>query len=312
MCSRFARADADFSQRHRFAVKRPHCIARLITAWTIQSVFLACATVSPDEQTQAGRDLACQIVRDREKPIPFHRDLPTYPRKALKHSGEGIVLLSYRVLADGSTDKIFVAHSIGHAIFHEPSIRVVKDWRFAPACKDGVGVDSPRFRVMVPFRASEKAVTGARMDFKDRLIAARNALADGDFAQARSAIQKLDEMEWLTLYEVTHRSLVAGMLAYHEERYREASRLVSSALIINGKHLGKAGRLDALAWLIRVAFARGEYGEAILRLRRLKKKWSRIHPGRSPIHRGENRRNSIWRSDAPRDSHDRRALAEIP
>ena len=63
---------------------------------------------------------------------------------------EGVVLLDVLVAPDGHAADVRVARSSGHPALDESALTTVRErWRFVPARRDGVPVES---RVTVPIR----------------------------------------------------------------------------------------------------------------------------------------------------------------
>jgi TonB family protein len=182
---------------------------------------------------------------------------------------EAAILVSFRVLANGQTDDVAVVMSVGHPDFRQPAIDAVSRWKYAPTTKDGVPVDSARIRVVIPFQMTADSIGGARDASKKELVAAREALAVRDLERARAHVEALDAMEWLTLYEITHRSLVDGILALHEGRYDEAAVRLGEATLLDDRFIGDWGYRDALGWRARAVHFQERYGFALYLIRKL-------------------------------------------
>jgi len=76
--------------------------------------------------------------------------LPPYPIVARRLGMEGVVLLDVLVAPDGHAADVRVARSSGHPALDESALTTVRErWRFVPARRDGVPVES---RVTVPIR----------------------------------------------------------------------------------------------------------------------------------------------------------------
>ena len=76
--------------------------------------------------------------------------LPPYPAPARRMGMEGIVLLEVIVAPDGRAREVRVLRSSGHAMLDEAAVSTVRThWRFIPARRDGVAVES---RAEVPIR----------------------------------------------------------------------------------------------------------------------------------------------------------------
>src|SRR5207253_1575822 len=75
---------------------------------------------------------------------------PPYPLVARRLGKEGVVLLEVLVAPDGRAMDVRMIHSSGFAPLDESAVTTVRErWRFVPARRDGVPVES---RVTVPIR----------------------------------------------------------------------------------------------------------------------------------------------------------------
>ena len=76
--------------------------------------------------------------------------LPPYPLVARRLGKEGVVLLEVLVAPDGRAADVRMIRSSGFAPLDESAVTTVRErWRFVPARRDGVAVES---RVTVPIR----------------------------------------------------------------------------------------------------------------------------------------------------------------
>ena len=62
---------------------------------------------------------------------------PFYPPQVIREGGEGTVLLSIYILADGRVGEVRLDRSSGHAKLDESAMREAKRWRFVPGTSDG-------------------------------------------------------------------------------------------------------------------------------------------------------------------------------
>jgi periplasmic protein TonB len=69
---------------------------------------------------------------------------PEYPAAARMRGLQGRVLLHIDIAADGTPANVSVATSSGHAILDRVAMTTVRNWRFHPAMRDGVPVESAR------------------------------------------------------------------------------------------------------------------------------------------------------------------------
>jgi protein TonB len=58
---------------------------------------------------------------------------PDYPRRARRLGLEGEVLIRTRILPNGESDELVLAHSSGHALLDQAAMAAVRKWRFRPA-----------------------------------------------------------------------------------------------------------------------------------------------------------------------------------
>jgi len=83
--------------------------------------------------------------------------LPPYPGSARRMGMEGVVLLEVIVAPDGRAREVRVLRSSGHALLDEAAVSTVRThWRFIPARRDGVPVES-RAEVPIRFRLTGDA-----------------------------------------------------------------------------------------------------------------------------------------------------------
>jgi protein TonB len=76
--------------------------------------------------------------------------LPPYPLVARRLGKEGVVVLEVVVAPDGRPTDVRVVQSAGFPALDESALATVRDrWRFVPARRNGIGVES---RVTVPIR----------------------------------------------------------------------------------------------------------------------------------------------------------------
>ncbi len=62
---------------------------------------------------------------------------PFYPPQVIREGGEGTVMLSIYILADGRVGEVKLDRSSGHAKLDESALREAKRWRFVPGTSDG-------------------------------------------------------------------------------------------------------------------------------------------------------------------------------
>jgi protein TonB len=85
-------------------------------------------------------------------PPEGHRNVqPDYPQASRQRGEEGTVWLRLHVAASGAVTQVDIAQSPGHRPLEEAARRAALQWRFRPAMRDGVPVDST-IRTAVHFR----------------------------------------------------------------------------------------------------------------------------------------------------------------
>jgi protein TonB len=80
---------------------------------------------------------------------------PHYPAQVIREGGQGTVLLSLYILADGRVGEVVLAGSSGHAKLDESAMREAKKWRFVPGTRDGKPVAMWK-QVPVTFRLNTR------------------------------------------------------------------------------------------------------------------------------------------------------------
>ncbi|HEY5759581.1 MAG TPA: energy transducer TonB [Steroidobacter sp.] len=77
-----------------------------------------------------------QVIEPR---IDSRRGLtePYYPADIIRKGGEGTVLLSIYILADGRVGEVRLVSSSGHSKLDDSAMREAKKWRFIPGTSDG-------------------------------------------------------------------------------------------------------------------------------------------------------------------------------
>lgn len=62
---------------------------------------------------------------------------PYYPPQVIREGGEGTVVISIYILADGRVGDVRLISSSGHTKLDESAMREAKKWRFVPGTSDG-------------------------------------------------------------------------------------------------------------------------------------------------------------------------------
>lgn len=93
----------------------------------------------PNDFTDTGDVVAPPQPVVVEPKIDARRGLsePYYPPQVIREGGEGTVLLSIYILADGRVGEVKLIGSSGHPKLDESAMREAKKWRFVPGTSDG-------------------------------------------------------------------------------------------------------------------------------------------------------------------------------
>ena len=69
--------------------------------------------------------------------------VPMYPLEARRRAQHGTVLLRIEVAADGAVERVEIARTSGFDLLDDSAIETVRArWRFVPARRDGIAVES--------------------------------------------------------------------------------------------------------------------------------------------------------------------------
>ena len=82
------------------------------------------------------------FVEARSDVATLNNPKPPYPLAARRRGIEGRVLLAVQVLADGSCAEVQLKRSSGHPQLDDAALSTVRRWRFLPAERAGVAIDS--------------------------------------------------------------------------------------------------------------------------------------------------------------------------
>lgn len=82
------------------------------------------------------------LVQARSDVAALNNPKPAYPLAARRRGVEGRVLLFARVSADGSCAEVKLKKSSGHVLLDDAALSAVRRWRFIPASRGRVPVDS--------------------------------------------------------------------------------------------------------------------------------------------------------------------------
>ncbi|HEY0683797.1 MAG TPA: energy transducer TonB [Steroidobacter sp.] len=95
----------------------------------------------PGDFTDAGSNVAPTPVVVEPR-VDSRRGLsePVYPSQVIREGGEGTVVLSIYILADGRVGEVKLVSSSGYSKLDESAMREAKRWRFVPGTSDGTPV----------------------------------------------------------------------------------------------------------------------------------------------------------------------------
>ena len=100
----------------------------------------ATAPARPAADSQPAHDEP--FVEARSDVATLNNPKPPYPLAARRRGLEGRVLLVVHVRADGSCARVQLKRSSGHAQLDDAALSTVRRWRFLPAQRAGVAIDS--------------------------------------------------------------------------------------------------------------------------------------------------------------------------
>jgi periplasmic protein TonB len=108
-------------------------------ALTDTATIYAPVPTTPGDFTGSGDVVAPPQPVVVEPRIDARRGLsePFYPPQVIREGGEGTVLLSIQILADGRVGEVKLDRSSGHPKLDESAMREAKRWRFVPGTSDG-------------------------------------------------------------------------------------------------------------------------------------------------------------------------------
>lgn len=102
-------------------------------------------TRAPATAAQAGADTAStapEATAQTSAAVLLKAVPPRYPIQAKRANQEGVVVVGYTVGADGSVSNVKVVSSQPRHIFDREAVDAVERWKFQPAMRGGVAVES--------------------------------------------------------------------------------------------------------------------------------------------------------------------------
>lgn len=162
--------------------------------------------------------------------VPVQYAPPDYPSAAQSAEREGWVLLAYVITKEGVVRDVFVEDSSGPRVFETAAIEAVSSWRYQPAHRDGIPVETARHRMKITFRL-EGGDPSATEFFGRRLTSFRRALARDDLPRAGQVLERMREQPRWNLYEDAWywwaRSLYEQQIGDHDARRLSLRRAVA-------------------------------------------------------------------------------------
>lgn len=86
-------------------------------------------------------------------PLPVYSPVAKYPKWQAAKRQDGWVLVEYRILANGLTDKVHVVDASPKKIFNQSAIEAVSEYRYEPIIKDGRAISVEPVRTKITFDA---------------------------------------------------------------------------------------------------------------------------------------------------------------
>lgn len=101
--------------------------------------------------------LHCQAI-SRIRPLvgvdgykPLYKGYPVYPRRAQESGRSGYVLVDFSVTTFGAVANATIVESGGGKDFERAALEAVSTFRYAPAVKDGMLVETTDVRNLITF-----------------------------------------------------------------------------------------------------------------------------------------------------------------
>jgi protein TonB len=138
----------------RRAVAARHAVVS--TTPTMAPASPSAETRTTDPQTGDGAHSEDPVVQARSDVAGLNNPKPAYPLAARRRGIQGRVLISSLVRADGGCAEVRLDHSSGHPLLDQSALDAVRHWRFIPARRGGVAIDS-WVEVPVSFRLDSGA-----------------------------------------------------------------------------------------------------------------------------------------------------------
>lgn len=131
---------------------------------------------------------------------PLVRSNPSYPTRAIQHSNEGWVMLSFVVTETGEVEEPMIEDSSGVEGFELAALEAVIKWRYSPATVNGKPVAQSMQKTKIIF-ALEGPETGATRQFEVAYRRIKQLLDAGDYAAAEPLLAEMEFGGRHNLYE---------------------------------------------------------------------------------------------------------------
>ncbi|MEW9798384.1 energy transducer TonB [Alteromonas sp. CYL-A6] len=156
---------------------------------------------------------------------PIEKVTPSYPKHVAKLGGEGWVKMSYVIDTEGNVVDPVIDDFAGSQKFKRKALNALKQWKFAPAMKDGKPTQQCHQSVQFDFVLNQRG--GARRSFVSQYKAIDVLIQQDELETARHELTALHESENRNRYENAWLwNLDATLAAKEGDESRELASLV--------------------------------------------------------------------------------------
>jgi len=217
---------------------------------------------APENAASAEDQSACVICLPRTKPKLRKRGMQKYPLRENADNGEGWVLLSMTVGADGSTRDIFVVDSVGSPSFQKVAIDAVRDWKYDPALESGKPVDTNDYTIKIVFRFPPGFEGSSHSAASTGYSNAFSLMKEERFTEAVTLLNETIQTPRINLYEETMLEFLLAQSYSRLNRIQDAVLHARRATVSHGAFLDKRVRASAFRHLISAELDAGNLVEA--------------------------------------------------
>lgn len=164
--------------------------------WLLLSVLAAASAPKQASAQEAGDVIADTYV----EPRTLEARPPAYPFAALRNGREGWVMLSFVVAEDGTVVEPMIENSSGVQEFELAALDAVRNWRYAPATRNGQAVEHSMMNSRIRFQF-DRAADAARASFVAQYRKIAGLIGARDFAAAKPLLEDLEFGGRINLYE---------------------------------------------------------------------------------------------------------------